>query len=88
VAAGLSGAGWADHAADGLVDREPHARAGIQGRHARSPPAGETGSVDDFEDLMLLRELDDRGRVSGATVGTVDEALDFLRELERNNRGK
>src|SRR5215831_15818771 len=29
----------------------------------------------DFEDLMLLRELDDRGRVSGAVVGTVDEAL-------------
>ncbi|HJZ57986.1 MAG TPA: HD domain-containing protein [Gemmataceae bacterium] len=43
---------------------------------------------DDFEDLMLLRELDDRGRVPGATVGTVDEALDFLRELERSNRGK
>jgi predicted nucleotidyltransferase len=43
---------------------------------------------DDFEDLLLLRELDDRGRVSGASVGTVDEALDFLRELERSNRGK
>src|SRR5438874_11446142 len=43
---------------------------------------------DDFEDLMLLRELDDRGRVSGATVGTVDEALDYLKELERSNRGK
>ncbi|MBX9624514.1 MAG: tRNA adenylyltransferase, partial [Gemmataceae bacterium] len=45
-------------------------------------------AADDFEDLMLLRELDDRGRVSGATVGTVDEALDYLRELERSNRGK
>jgi predicted nucleotidyltransferase len=43
---------------------------------------------DDFDDLMLLRELDDRGRVPGATVGTVDEALEFLRELERSNRGK
>ena len=43
---------------------------------------------DDFEDLMLLRELDDKGRVPGATVGTVDEALDYLRELERNNRCK
>ncbi|HEY8505595.1 MAG TPA: HD domain-containing protein [Gemmataceae bacterium] len=39
----------------------------------------------DFEDLMLLRELDDRGRVPGAPVGTVDEALDYLRELERQN---
>jgi hypothetical protein len=43
---------------------------------------------DDFEDLMLLRDLDNRGRVSGATVGTVDEALTFLRDLERSNRGK
>lgn len=40
---------------------------------------------DDFEDLMLLRECDDRGRVPGAVVGTVDEALAYLRELERQN---
>jgi hypothetical protein len=39
----------------------------------------------DFEDLMLLRELDDAGRVPGAVVGTVDEALDYLKELERSN---
>jgi predicted HD phosphohydrolase len=39
----------------------------------------------DFEDLMLLRELDDKGRVPGAAVGTLDEALDFLKELERSN---
>lgn len=43
---------------------------------------------DDFEDLMLLRELDDKGRVPGAAVGTVDEALDYLKELDRSNRGK
>jgi hypothetical protein len=39
----------------------------------------------DFDDLMLLRRLDDEGRVPGAVVGTVDEALDFLKELERSN---
>jgi hypothetical protein len=39
----------------------------------------------DFEDLMLLRQLDDAGRVAGAVVGTVDEALDYLKELERQN---
>jgi predicted nucleotidyltransferase len=39
----------------------------------------------DFEDLMLLRQLDDAGRVPGAVVGTVDEALDYLKELERTN---
>lgn len=41
----------------------------------------------DFEDLMLLRQLDDAGRVPGAVVGTVDEALDYLKELERTNSG-
>jgi hypothetical protein len=39
----------------------------------------------DFDDLMLLRQLDDGGRVPGAVVGTVDEALDFLKELAREN---
>jgi hypothetical protein len=40
---------------------------------------------EDFDDLMLLRELDTAGRVPGAVVGTVDEALEYLRELERQN---
>jgi hypothetical protein len=39
----------------------------------------------DFDDLMLLRQWDDAGRVPGAVVGTVDEALDYLKELERSN---
>jgi hypothetical protein len=41
----------------------------------------------DFDDLMLLRKLDDAGRVPGVVVGTVDEALDYLRQLERQNEG-
>jgi hypothetical protein len=41
----------------------------------------------DFDDLMLLRDLDSAGRVPGAVVGTVDEALGYLRELERSNEG-
>jgi predicted HD phosphohydrolase len=36
----------------------------------------------DFEDLMLLRELDTRGRVSGADVSTVAEAVEYIRSLE------
>jgi hypothetical protein len=40
---------------------------------------------EDFEDLILLRELDSAGRVPGAVVGTVDEALEFIREVERAN---
>jgi hypothetical protein len=39
----------------------------------------------DFEELMLLHECDSGGRVPGAIVGTLDEALDYLRELERAN---
>jgi predicted nucleotidyltransferase len=51
------------------------------------PPAArrQLEASPDFDDLMLLRQLDDAGRVSGAVVGTVDEALDFLKELERAN---
>jgi predicted nucleotidyltransferase len=41
-----------------------------------------------FEDLLLLRELDTQGRVPGAIVGTVDEALDYVRELARQNEGE
>ena len=39
----------------------------------------------DFDDLILLERLDMAGRVPGAVVGTVDEALEYLRELEREN---
>jgi len=39
----------------------------------------------DFDELLLLRRLDDEGRVPGAVVGTVDDALDYLKELERSN---
>jgi hypothetical protein len=39
----------------------------------------------DFDDLLLLERLDVAGRVPGAVVGTVDQALDYLRRLERDN---
>ena len=35
-----------------------------------------------FEDLMLLRELDTAGRRRGAIVGTLQEALQYIEELE------
>jgi predicted nucleotidyltransferase/predicted HD phosphohydrolase len=58
-------------------------------RQGKLPPAlrRELHSSPDFEDLMLLRELDDQGRVPGAVVPTLDEALDYLKELERSNNG-
>jgi hypothetical protein len=56
----------------------------------RSLPPAERKQLEaspDFDDLILLRELDDQGRVPGAVVGTVDEALEYLKELERSNAG-
>ena len=35
-----------------------------------------------FDDLRLLRELDDAGRVPGQPVESLEEALDYLRGLE------
>jgi predicted nucleotidyltransferase len=58
-------------------------KAGTLGHRQRS----RLEASPDFEDLMLLRELDDAGRVPGAIVGTVDEAIDYLRELSRDNEG-
>jgi hypothetical protein len=56
-------------------------RAGTLGHRQRS----RLEASPDFEDLMLLRELDDKGREPGAIVGTVDEAIDYLRELSGEN---
>jgi hypothetical protein len=67
-----------------LIEHHMHAhdyRAGTLGARLRRL----LEAAPDFDDLMLLRELDDAGRVSGAVVGTVDEALDYLKELERSN---
>jgi predicted nucleotidyltransferase len=69
-----------------LIEHHMHAhdyRTGKLGGKLRR----ELEASPDFEDLLLLRECDDAGRVSGAIVGTVDEALDYLRELERSNGG-
>jgi predicted nucleotidyltransferase len=84
--------GAALHALDGLItertsfliEHHMHAhdyRSGKLGARLRR----ELEASEDLEDLLLLRECDDAGRVPGAVVGTVDEALDYLRELERTN---
>lgn len=38
---------------------------------------------EDLADLLLLQELDHRGRVPGAAVPTVEQAIAYLRELEQ-----
>ena len=37
----------------------------------------------EFDDLMLLRDLDTRGRQPGAVVCELSEALDYIRGLEQ-----
>jgi len=62
------------------MDAQEYQAGGLSARLRRQLEASE-----DFEDLLLLRECDNAGRVPGAMVGTVDEALDYLKELERTN---
>jgi hypothetical protein len=60
--------------------------------HADLPGVRKTGSttrtrkwtepIELLDDLKLLREIDDSGRLPGAMVGTVDEALAYLKGLE------
>jgi hypothetical protein len=67
-----------------FIEHHMHAhdyRAGKLGARLRR----ELEASPDLEDLLLLHECDQGGRVPGATVGTLDEALDYLRELERSN---
>jgi hypothetical protein len=52
-------------------------RAGILGVKARA----RIQSSEYYDDLILLAELDRHGRVRGASVCELDEALEFLRDL-------
>ena len=51
--------------------------------YAKPGDAPPVHDADLLEDLHLLRDCDNAGRVPGATVGTIAEALDYLRGLER-----
>jgi hypothetical protein len=53
----------------------------------KGPLRRELETSPDFEELLLLEECDSAGRVPGAMVGTLDEALDYLRTLEQSNEG-
>ncbi len=53
-------------------------RDGTLGHRAR----GRLQASEDFEELMLLQELDQAGRRRGVAVCTVDGALDYLRALD------
>jgi hypothetical protein len=67
-----------------LIEHHMHAHDYRQGKLS-ARLRRELEASPDFEDLMLLQECDVAGRVPGEIVGTLDEALDYLRELERSN---
>ena len=85
VAAGLSALeGLVTERTRFLIEHHMHAhdyRTGRLGARLRR----KLEQSPDFDDLMLLSQLDRAGRVPGAAVGSVDEALDYLKELERTN---
>lgn len=57
----------------------------LLGDRDRAPAARARRALEGSEfldDLKLLRDLDDAGRVPGAPVGTVEEALAYLKGLE------
>ena len=58
-------------------------RAGTLGARART----RLEASEHFEDLMALEACDSGGRVPGASVGTVEEALAFVKQLEEENDG-
>jgi len=59
----------------------------VSGRDRPIPPRlkRELEASEYFEDLKLLRELDDAGRVPGMHVETVDEVLAYLRGLDKED---
>ena len=85
VAAGLQ-------ALDGLITErtrfliEHHMEAhAVRGGTAGARLRRRLEESEEFEELMLLEECDSGGRVPGAVVGSVDEALAYLREMEQDN---
>jgi hypothetical protein len=58
-------------------EARPYDEKGISQKARRAIEGSEL-----IDDLKLLRDVDDAGRVPGALVGTVDEALAYLKGLE------
>ncbi len=78
----------ASAAVEALRGAVPPRTLDLIGRH--DTPAGGRDRApapdpDTAEDLALLRDLDQLGRVPGAEVGGVDDALAYLRGLERED---
>jgi predicted HD phosphohydrolase len=62
------------------MDLSPHRERALSPKLKRELDESEYA-----EDLRLLRELDDAGRVPGERVDTLDEVLDYLKGLEHES---
>ncbi len=67
-----------------LIEHHTDLPAG-RDRNASVRPKRESGSSEDGEDLQLLRELDDAGRVPGQHVDSIEEVLAYLKGLEEES---
>ena len=69
-----------------LIAHHMEAQAYRDGTLGAPRPDPAARQSEDFDDLMLLHELDRRGRVPGAFVCELDEALDHVRELDEERQ--
>ena len=81
VAAALQGSGRRHYRAHRVAYRPPHGGAGVRLGTLGVKARARIQASEYYDDLMLLNELDRRGRVRGAAVCELDLALEFLREL-------
>ena len=65
-----------------MADRTPYGLALQPRKTAFCPPEAVLESSEYFDDLKLLRELDDAGRVPGQHVDSIDDVLAYLKGLE------
>ena len=70
---------------DDVADRAPHGPARDPEKSLPARLRRELESSDYFDDLKLLRELDDAGREPGQQVDSIDEVLAYLKGLEEES---
>ena len=70
------------HRAHGVAHRAPHAGPPTGRRHARRRARRRLAESEHFDDLVLLGECDRAGRSPGVEAPELEEALDYLRELD------
>ena len=68
-----------------LTNSASKRRPVLSRRDTRTPARLRLQESEWFDDLLLLHELDRRGRVRGAFVCELDEALDYIRGMNSDD---